>query len=295
MELTYFKTLLRLYELGNYSQTAEALGYSQSSISTHIQRLEQIYGGKIICRKGSRLVLTAKGKIICLYAKQVLDVMEKMDRALRIEEVSEISIGTIESIALYYLEEIIEAYKIKYPGIAFRLSIEEESVLMQKLFSQELDFALVFDQEMKSDTFHALCLKQESLCFVYGTKTGAREDILNSLKEQELILTGEECPYRKALLNDLASRGLKYRVSMTLSNVDTIKSLVSNGWGIGFLPSFTIRPGDALGTVPYEMADPFYIQLLYCPELAKKAEYQDFIRIAQACILSKKDEETEPA
>lgn len=292
MELTYLKTLLRLYELGNYSQTAQALGYSQSSISTHIQRLEQIYGGKIICRKGSRLILTAKGKIICRYAKQVLDVMEKMDRALRIEEVSEISIGTIESIALYYLEGIIEIYKSKYPGITFHLSIEEENVLMQKLSNQELDFALVFDQEIKSGDFKALSLKRESLCFVYGAKTGVGEDILSSLEEQEMILTGEECPYRKALLKELAMRGLKCRVSMTLSNVDTIKNLVSNGWGIGFLPRFTIRPGDALGIVPYEMANPFYIQLLYGAEMEERPEYRDFIRIAQACVQHKEEGET---
>jgi DNA-binding transcriptional LysR family regulator len=292
MELIYLKTLLRLYELGNYSQTAEALGYSQSSISTHIQRLEQIYGGKIICKSGSRLALTAKGKIICRYAKQVLDVMEKMDRALRIEEVCEINIGTIESIALYYLDEIIEAYKNKYPGIAFHLSIEEESVLIQKLRRQELDFALVLDREIKSGSFKALCLKQEGLCFVYGEKTGACEDILNGLEEREMILTGEECPYRKALLEGLASRGLKCRVSMTLSNVDTIKRLVSNGWGIGFLPRFTIRPGDALGAVPYEMANPFYIQLLYGTEMEEKPEYRDFIRIAQSSIHCMKKEET---
>lgn len=292
MELIYLKTLLRLYELGNYSQTAEALGYSQSSISTHIQRLEQIYGGKIILRKGSHLALTAKGKIICRYAKQVLDVMDKMDRTLRIEEVCEINIGTIESIALYYLDEIIEAYKNKYPGVAFHLSIEEESVLIQKLQRQELDFALVLDQEIKSGSFKALCLKQVKLCFVYGAKSGAGVDILNTLEEQKMILTGEECPYRKVLLNELAGRGLKCRVSMTLSNVDTIKRLVSNGWGIGFLPHFTIRTDDALGAVTYETANPFYIQLLYGTEMDEKPEYRDFIRIAQSCIHCKRDEET---
>lgn len=284
MELTYFKSLLCLYELGSYSQTAEVLGYSQSSISTHIQRLEQIYGGKIIYRNGNSLVLTSKGKIICQYAKKILELMEKMDNELRIHEVNEISIGTIESIALYYLQDIIEAYKIKYPKVVFHLSIEDENSLLTKLAQQKLDFVLLFNRRMKIDGIKVSMLKEESLCFVYNPKTNSEPNILDMLEEQSLILTGEECPYRKALLADLAEHGQKYHISMALSNVDTIKSLVLNGWGIGFLPQFTVRGNNELGIMEYKMPDPFYIQLMYYSELENQTEFRDFIEIANASI-----------
>jgi DNA-binding transcriptional LysR family regulator len=284
MELVYFKTFLCLYELGNYSQTAEVLGYSQSSISTHIQRLEKLYGGKIICRKGNRLVLTSKGKIIYLHAKRIVELMEKMEKELRIDEVYEINIGTIESVALYYLQDIIEAYKIKYPQIVFHLSIEEESGLMAKLARKELDFAIVFNKEIKIDGFKICNLKEESLSFVYNSKINTEANIVNDLENHSLILTGEECPYRKALLVDFANRKQKYHITMALSNVDTIKSLVRNGWGIGFLPQFTIKPSDKLEVIKYTMSSPFYIQLIYFPELEEKVEFRSFIEIAYASI-----------
>lgn len=284
MELVYLKSLLCLYEVGNYSQTAEVLGYSQSSISTHIQRLEQIYGGKIICRKGNRLILTSKGKIIYQYAKKIVELTEKMENELRIDEVYEINIGTIESIALYYLQDIIEAFKIKYPQIVFRLTIEEERSLVVKLFRQELDFILVLNKEIKIEGFKVCSLKEESLSFVYNSKTNTEANIANNLENQSLILTGEECPYRKALLADLAVNKQKYNISMTLSNVDTIKSFVRNGWGIGFLPQFTIKPSDKLEIIKYTMSSPFYIQLIYYPELEGKTEFLNFIEIVNASI-----------
>ncbi len=284
MELIYFKSLLCLYEIGNYSQTAEILGYSQSSISTHIQRLEQIYGGKIIYRTGNRLVLTSKGKIICQYAKKILELMEKLDNEIRIHEVNEINIGTIESIALYYLQDIIEAYKIKYPNIIFHLTIEDESSLLAKLVQQKLDFVLTFNTKLKIEGLNVYSLKEENLCFIYNLKTCSQSDILDKLEEQSLILTGEECPYRKALLADLSKQGQRYRISMALSNVDTIKSLIQNGWGIGFLPEFTIRPNDKLGSMKYKMSSPFYIQLLYYRELEDSVEFQDFINLAYTSI-----------
>jgi len=283
MELIYFKSLLCLYELGNYSQTAEALGYSQSSISTHIQRLEQQYGGKIIVRKGNHLILTSKGKILYRYAKQVLQLMEDMDTALQRHEVDDINIGTIESIALYYLQDVIEAFKIKYPQIAFHLSLEDESSLLAKLAQQKLDFVLIFNKAMKMDGMKVSNLKEENLCFVYNRKS-AEPNVLDKPEEHSLILTGEECPYRKALLANFAEHGKKYRISMSLSNVDTIKSLIQNGWGIGFLPQFTIRPNDNLGIIQHNMSSPFYIQLIYCPELEEQAEFRDFIEIAHAII-----------
>ncbi len=284
MELIYFKSLLSLYEIGSYSQTAEALGYSQSSISTHIQRLEKIYGGRIICRKGNCLVLTSKGKIIYQYAKKMLELMEMMDHELRIHEINEINIGTIESIALYYLQDIIEAYKIKYPQIVFHLSIEDENILLTKLAQQKLDFVLIFNKTMKIDGIKCVNLKEENLCFVYNPKSNNELDILEKPEEQSFLLTGEECPYRKALLTDFAEHGQKYHISMSLSNVDTIKSLIRNGWGIGFLPQFTIKSNEKLGIIKHKMSNPFYIQLLYYPELEDSVPFRDFIEIAQASI-----------
>jgi|GEM_PF-1864627 Transcriptional regulator len=284
MEMIYFKTLLCLYELGNYSQTAEMLGYSQSSISTHIQRLEQIYGGKIICRKGNSLILTPKGKVIYQYAKNILDLMDKMESELRIDEVHEINIGTIESIALYYLQEIIEAYKIKYPQIIFHLLIEEENILIKKLQQQKLDFVLLFNKEMKIDGIKVSNLKEEALCFVYNPQSNTESNILDKMEEQSLILTGEGCPYRKALLDDFAERGQKYHISMALSNVDTIKNLILNDWGVGFLPQYTIRKNDGLGVIGYNMKTPFYIQLMYYSELENYTEFREFIQIANDSI-----------
>ena len=69
--------------------------------------------------------------------------------------------------------------------------------------------------------------------------------------------------------------------------IETIKNLILNNWGIGFLPQFTIKASENLCVIKYKTQNPFYIQLLYYPELQDNTKYRDFVEIVHESLNSK--------
>ncbi|CAJ1312022.1 LysR family transcriptional regulator [Paenibacillus nuruki] len=83
MELLYLKTFCELVKWGNYTRTAQELDYAQSSVTHHIQRLEQLYGGqRLFQRKGNVVILTKVGQKLLPYARQMIELQEQAKQAL---------------------------------------------------------------------------------------------------------------------------------------------------------------------------------------------------------------------
>lgn len=71
MELTYLKTFCEVVACGSYTKAAERLGYSQSSVTAQIARLEEMYGAVLLERSGRGMNATFAGKSLLPYARQI--------------------------------------------------------------------------------------------------------------------------------------------------------------------------------------------------------------------------------
>lgn len=71
MELRQLKTFVTIAKQGSFVQAADALGYAQSTITNHIQNLENEMGVRLFERLGHRIYLTAQGKALLPYVEQV--------------------------------------------------------------------------------------------------------------------------------------------------------------------------------------------------------------------------------
>lgn len=70
----------------NFTQTAHSLGYSQSTVTTHIKLLERELGAALFVRwRFSRTVdLTDVGHKALAYAKQLLDLANEAKHSVKI-------------------------------------------------------------------------------------------------------------------------------------------------------------------------------------------------------------------
>ena len=59
--LQAMQAFLRVAELGSFTRAADALGSSRAMVSTHIQRLEQRFGLKLLNRTTRKVALTPAG------------------------------------------------------------------------------------------------------------------------------------------------------------------------------------------------------------------------------------------
>ena len=112
MEIRHLITFEKVVELGSFTNAADYLGYTQSTITTHIQELEKSIGTKLFDRVGRKNILTLGGQELIKYTKELLQIIDKINNISIDDEIKgEIKIGAPESITVYMLQPILKEYK----------------------------------------------------------------------------------------------------------------------------------------------------------------------------------------
>lgn len=88
MEIRQLITFEKIVELGSFTKAANHLGYTQSTITTHIQDLEKSLGVKLFDKVGRKNVLTSAGKELILYTKELLQIVDKINQISDNREIS---------------------------------------------------------------------------------------------------------------------------------------------------------------------------------------------------------------
>ncbi|MED3648863.1 LysR family transcriptional regulator [Halalkalibacterium halodurans] len=284
IELLYLKTFVKVVQCGSYTHAALKLGYAQSSITNHIQKLEEQYGGiTLLERRGKSMKPTPSGELLYEYAEKILSLHQESHMALQKQEIKTISIGTIETLAIYCLPRILEQFKEQYPDVLIRIIPDCEENIIRRVNDKEIDFGFILDSPCIVPEIESLSIQKERMAVVvpFNHLFENREAItLNDLENQSLLLTEKGCTYRAFLLEKLKKHGVPYNVSMELSSVETIKKAVQNEWGIGFLPDFTIAHDDPVKAIHFANEEfDFYRQLIYKKEKTNQKVFNLFISL----------------
>src|SRR5262249_53040168 len=130
MNLTYLQTFIKVAECGSFTKVAEQSGYAQSSITTQIQKLEQSYGVPLFERFGRKVRLTQAGEALQKYALEMLKLYSESQAVVSSQVSGTLTIGTIETLASFYLPPYIQTLRHLYPRLTISLrSSTEESII----------------------------------------------------------------------------------------------------------------------------------------------------------------------
>lgn len=268
MDLQWIKTFLTVLEVGNYSNAAVRLDYSQSTITSHIQKLENAYGGtKLLKRKGNLMIPTASGEKLTIYAKELIKLYEKSKNEIVDPKLQTLRIGTINSLSNIYLPPIIQKIKSIYPDINIQLFNGTQTLLYTMLKENALDMMFIIDTLHEFNGFKALQIRKEKLVIVanedhpLANKTSLCFD---DIKDEKLILSEYGCNYRNLLLDEFIRNNQNPKIAMELGSMEAVKQAIHDKWGIGFLPSFLIKPSDSLIQLEFKSSHKdFYSQVIY--------------------------------
>lgn len=247
MELLYLNTFCELVKWGNYTRTAQELDYAQSSVTNHIQRLEQLYGGqRLFQRKGNTVILTSAGERLFPYACQMIQLQLQARQAVSMVEPEQttLTIGTIESLSLYFLPRILEQFRQQHPQVQVKIVLDQEAQLIRRVREQELDMALILDIPCQLRDLTTLSLFEVEMMIVLNQQHPLATQSLitaSDLHQQPLILTEEGCTYRGYLIQTMKEQGYGSHVHLELGNIEAIKQAVAKQWGIAFLPQFVLH------------------------------------------------------
>ncbi|XJZ27474.1 LysR family transcriptional regulator [Bacillota bacterium Lsc_1132] len=233
MELRHLITLKTIVERGGFKKAAEHLGYAQSSVTTHIQELEEEVGKPLFDRLGKKVVLTHYGERLLSYAVKIIELHAQ---ALSTDEepIGDLIIGISESLTISRVPSILLEYKKSYPNVNLSLKSIENYNVASKLQNGDIDLALVLEKE------------DWSMPEIYSEKLKREKMVLISPLEKEentrtVLYTERLCSYKSVFDEYLRYKQMDVKESLDFQSVEAIKQCVRSGLGISIVPYFSVK------------------------------------------------------
>lgn len=253
MELRNIKTFLCVAEQCSFSKAAVMLGYSQSTVTTQIQQLEQEFDTLLFERIHKTVRLTAAGAEFVGFAQKMLLTADEAKTAMRRlpAESGELRIAMAESVCSTFFPKILEAYHKNYPNVELSITTGGTDDMFYMLRHNEADMVYTLDKRIYSSDLVTALEREEDVYFVASPSHSAAGKVLTleELTKYDFILTEKNMSYRKHLDELMASKSLQIRPFLELGSVEMIKTLVERGLGISFLPCYAVKDALARGSL----------------------------------------------
>lgn len=141
MNMKQLETFYWVERLGSFSAAAERVHATQSTISMRIQELEQSLGVRLFDRSHRMARLTAKGRELLPYVRQMVELTgEIRNRVTPAEALAGvIRVGVVEIVASTWLPLFIRELQERHPKVDLELEIALSFDLIEKLRNGTLD------------------------------------------------------------------------------------------------------------------------------------------------------------
>lgn len=266
MEIRNFKSFQKIAETGSFTRAAQALGYTQSTLTAQIQALEAFYGRPVFERLGKSLRLTAFGQRLLKSAEALIDMYESI-RDLgepEAEPQGVLRVGSPESLMMYRLFGILKEYKTLYPQVEISIVNDSCNKIRTLVASGDLDIGFTLQPDFAYQNLQVIALREEALCFVAPCSYQGDDFVPDD--RHMLLSTERDCSYRQAFDEYLASRNYCPRNVLETQSVEAIKKFIVNDMGFSFLPRYAVSEEARSGLVcvkPYEGDLRLYSQIVY--------------------------------
>lgn len=266
MEIRNFKSFKKIAETGSFTKAAQALGYTQSTLTAQIQALEAFYGRPVFERLGKSIRLTAFGQRLLKSADALIEMYEKVRDLGEAEAEPQgvLRIGSPESLMMYRLFGILKEYKTLYPQVEISIVNDSCNQIRALVVSGDLDIGFTLQPDFVYQNLEVIALREEALCFVAPCSYQGDDFVPDD--RHMLLSTERDCSYRQAFDEYLASRNYCPRNVLETQSVEAIKKFIINGMGFSFLPRYAVSEEARKGLLcvkPYEGDLRLYSQIVY--------------------------------
>src|ERR1700726_1555265 len=145
MDLDQLHTFLEIVRLKSFSKAAQTCYRTQPAISAQVRQLEQELNTTLFERLGTKIALTAAGKIFAGYAEQILDLRRRaQDTINELERVprGELVIAANEATCIYVLPLVFSEYKKQFPNVQLLVNRSYGSRVVEAVMENVADFGL---------------------------------------------------------------------------------------------------------------------------------------------------------
>jgi DNA-binding transcriptional LysR family regulator len=234
------------------TKAARLLGVTQPALSAMLKKLEKEVGSELVHRVGRGIELSDAGRLFLVYAEETIRSAEagvKAVRELAGLERGSIRVGGGATATTYLLPRVVSAIRKAHPELRFYVREAGSGAVAAAVASGELDLGIVTlpVEASRKDDLVALPLVEDELRLI--TPPGHRLE--KTFRWKDLVneaVVGFEAgtAVRELIDRAAAAQGVKLSIVMELRSIESIKSMVAAGIGVGFVSRFALQPDEGL-------------------------------------------------
>ncbi len=233
-------------EEGGFNRASARLCKTQPAISYQIKQLEKELGQPLFFRRPRGTELTEAGRILLRHTVELFGLVRRAE--CDIERLStgvhgQIRIGTINSVGIHFLPDLLQTMRESYPGARPTILYRDSQEILHALLGHEVELVLMANPPPDPRLRQEVILTEEVplVCGrshpFFRRKTVTPEE----LEGTDFISMSPTSP-TGLLVRDYFSRiGIRIEPVVTTDNVETVRKMAEIGLGAAFLPAMVVE------------------------------------------------------
>ena len=235
---------MEVAQSGSFSKAAKKLFLTQPTISAHIASLEKELDTRVFVRNTKEVDLSPEGQKLYTYARQILDLTEKIKEEFgrHEEEAKCVTIAASTIPAQYLLPDILTRFNEKHPGEQLRILESDSAQVAEQVAEGSVDIGFTGTVLEKKFCKYIPFYKDQLVVITPNTEKYQEYKRMGGdiswIQEESVIMREEGSGTRKEAEKQLRHLGIRterLRIIASIANQETIKKSVIQGMGVSIL------------------------------------------------------------
>lgn len=237
MDLKNLYTFYYVTVFSSFTKAANFLKISQPAVTAQISKLENDLEAELFIRGGRRIHLTPEGLVIEQYAKEIFDLVDKMESEVR--EIQKTSNRLIVAADINFLTStipyVLNTYYLNNPNVEVQLNaVENSKKIFSGVESGQYDVGIV-SGEYYLPTIEMSHLSSDPIILVSSKDVGQKLKVSDNWEQMPVIVYDSDSSYSGLLLSYLKKHNLFHHRFIRFNSLEAVKSSVLHNIGIAVL------------------------------------------------------------
>ena len=239
MQYRQLRYYVKIVEAGSFSRAAALIHVAQPALSLQISELEDYLGVNLLQRSARGVRPTVAGELLYREATAVLKHLEQIPGVVRSSRgiaQGVVSVGLASSLGAALVARFVETCHAALDKVSLKLAVTDSATLRDKLASQQLDLALVFEDELGAAFTREPLYRQRLYVYHPRAMSMASSVSLRDLAQYPLVLPSRPDLVRASVDRAFARASLVPNLTAEVDDYTSLLSTVRTGLGATILP-----------------------------------------------------------
>lgn len=259
MDINNLNAFIEVARRQSFSLAAEALFITQPAISKRITSLENELGTLLFNRINRKVTLTEAGHTLLPRVHVLRNELEDIRRIasnLSGNLHGELVMGTSHHIGLHRLPPVLSHFNLHHPEVRLDLRFVDSELACQSVERGDLEIAVVTLPSELPEQLQTQSIWTDQLHIVTSCDHPLRqlpEVSLETLVQHRCVLPGKDTYTYQIISQALAPFDKQINVYLTTNYLETLKMLVTAGFGWSLLPHTLLDEGLVIVNTPLHL------------------------------------------